>query len=54
MIAVWGGGGAFLMLSNVLLNKGEGVVSPFHGRDVFGFWGSKTRFWWLSSLDEHF
>ena len=36
------GGGAFFMLSNVLDTKGEGVTS--NGGDVFGFWGTKTRF----------
>ena len=32
-----GGGGLFFMLSNVLDTKGE-------DGDVFGFWGTKTKF----------
>ena len=32
-----------LLLRNVLDTKGEGE-SPSHGGDVFGFWGTKTRF----------
>ena len=25
--------------------------TPFHGGDFFGFWGTKTRFWWVIKLE---
>ena len=33
-----------LFINKVLDTKGEGVVSPSHGGNFFGFWGTKTSF----------
>ena len=47
MIAVQGGGGPFMLLSNVLDTNGEGVGGgiPSHGGYFLEIWVLKTGFW---------